>query len=642
MFRYSRGKQTVRVTHLCVDTNQRGKGIAVELLTALKERFKKAIRITARCRKDFDSWKFWNLKSGFSEGRELPGKKKTGSTLTEFYWEPAELPLFKDLLEGSGPTADDLPLVVLDANVFYDIYDQTRSRHKEASGLREDWLSQELNLCVTTELSIDASRANESETQAKFKSNLEGWKVVAGKADKVAKHTKVIESILGNSDCPRSISDRRHLAIALANDATAFVTRDGELLEKSNEFFEKTGLSLCRPSDLIVEFDILQNNEKFQYREVERTGLRIQRYDGQQELNFSDFRATGNDRVAPLKAAWHDATSNPSEFDTNTIIDSTGKVLAIAISTREAEHKSVPLVRIRLKDINRRLGKTLVRYLLANQIGIFGPSRSLTIDGFPAYLLDSLDEFGFFLNQDAATKYSLPEALTPPQFLSKLRGFVDVDLMSQEKFDSIETKLQEALDCDDAGAILELEHRFAPLKLKVDFVSNYIVPIQPRWAKDLFDGGLCKNELWDAPWEKILNPSSVYYKGVGGFSREVTKCRIIWYVSGDNEFPLAKSCRGSSILTRRVTGKPHDLFKRYRRLGIYEYHNVRDIPSRPEGNCQAIEFGSTETWSQSVSHSETMDVLNQFNVSTNNFATAQRIPSGAFFELHRIATSPKE
>lgn len=642
MFRYSRGKQTVRVTHLCVDSNQRGKGIAVELLAALKERYARAIRITARCRNDFDSWEFWKIKSDFLAGRELAGKKKSGSTLTEFYWEPSELPLFKDLLEGDDPGEDDLPLVVLDANVFYDIYDHARSRHREASGLREDWLSQELDLCVTTELSVDAGRATEAETQVDFRNNMEGWKVIAAEPEQVLKHTKVIKSILGNSDCPRSVSDRRHLAIALSNDATAFVTRDGELLENSNEFFEKTGLSLCRPSDLIVEFDILQNNDKFQFREVERTGLRIQRYDGQQGLNFSDFRATANDKVAPIRAAWHDAVSNPSEFDTNTVIDNSGKVLAIAISTREAEHKSVSLVRIRLKDIDRRLGKTLVRYLLANQIGVFGPSRSLTLNGFPAYLLGSLQEFGFFLNQKSATKYSLPEALPPSQFLNRLRGFVELEVMSQEEFDSIDNKLQQALGCDDVGAILELEHRFAPLKLQVDFVPNYIVPIQPRWAKDLFDSGLCRNELWDAPWEKILNPSSVYYKGVRGFSREINKCRIIWYVSGDKKFPLAKSCRGSSIMTRRVTGKPHDLFKRYRRLGIYEYHNVRDIPSSAEGNCEAIEFGSTETWSQSISHSKTMEVLRQFNVSTNNFVTAQRIPSGAFFELHRIATSHQE
>ena len=332
----------------------------------------------------------------------------------------------------------------------------------------------------------------------------------------------------------------------------------------------------------------------------------------------------------------------PTKFDANTVIDSSGQVLAIAISTGPDPHKSVPLLRIRLTDTKKRLGKTLMRYLLANQLRIFGPSTSLTIEEFPAYFLDSLQEFGFILNQKAATKYTLSEAISPTQFLSRLRDFVELERMSQEEFNSIDRKLQEALNCNDPGAILDLERRFAPLKLKVDFVPNYIVPIQPRWAKDLFDSGLCSNELWAAPWEKILNPSSVYYKGVGGMSKGLNKCRIIWYVSGDKNFPLAKSCRGSSIMTRRVTGTPHDLFKRYRRLGIYEYHNVRDIPSSPEGNCEAIEFGSTETWSQSVSLDETMEVLKRFDVSSNNFVTAQQIPSDAFFELHRIATSEQE
>ena len=637
MFRYSKANGKIRVTHLCVGKDHRGQGVAKRLIEELKIRFDHVLRVTARCRKDFKSWAFWDQKSGFSAGHEFAGRKKTGSILTEFFWEPRELPLFKHL--GPDTPVDVLPIVALDANVFFDIHDPERHRHTEAIGILEDWLAVELELCVTTELLEDVRRSNDEQTVSKAKRDLQGWKVISAGRTEVQNELPKVEQILGSSQDARSESDRRHLAIAIANGASAFVTRDNELLAKSEQFFENFGLSLYRPSQLAVEFDVIQENERYQLRELERSGLHVRRFSGEQAFDFVDFRSDDNERVNPIKAQWNDATSNPRKNDVTTLLDSYGNVLAIAISKTTEEETAVSLLRIRLGDVKRRFGRTLIRYLLGNADRVFGPSRVMRFTDVPEYLVESFNEFGIMTTDESAIKISIPKVLTPSELAGELSKLSGTGVLSHSQFIDISGLLKTAVDEKDAAAILHLEERFSPLKIDVEFVPNYVVPIKPRWAKDLFDPEIGPQELWESPMEKTLNPRSVYYKAPGGFSKDLRHCRIIWYVSADAGFSLAKNLRCSSIMTRRVTGYPNDLFRRFRRFGIYEFNNVRDIPSKPDGKCEAIEFCATEPWQNPVSYESAIDLLQRHGYKHNNFVTAQKVPNSIFLELYEQAFS---
>ena len=636
MFRYSKANAKIRVTHLCVGKDHRGQGVATRLIEELKTRFAHVIRVTARCRKDFESWGFWDQKSGFSAGNELVGRKKTGSILTEFFWEPRKLPLFKHL--SPETSVDVLPIVAIDANVFFDIHNPERHRHTEATGILEDWLASELELCVTTELLEDVQRSNDKQIVNKAKNDLQGWKVITAGAIELRNELHNVEQILGSSQDARSESDRRHLAIAIANGASAFVTRDNELLGKSEKFFENFGLSLYRPFQLALEFDVIQDNERYQLRELERSGLHVRRFSGEQEFDFTDFRSDDHDRVNPIKAQWNDASSDPKKNDVTTVLDSIGNVLAIAISTTTREETVVSLLRVRLRDVKQRFGRTLIRYLLGNADRVFGSSRIMRFTDVPEYLVESFNEFGFVMTHEAATKISIPKVLTPSGFideLSKLSGGV----LSNSQCVDISGLLQTAIDERDAAVILHLEERFSPLKIDVEFVPNYVVPIKPRWAKDLFDPEIGPRELWESPMEKTLNPRSVYYKALGGFSENLRNCRIIWYVSADTDFALAKSLRCSSIMTKRVTGSSNDLFRRFRRFGIYEFNNVRDIPNKRGGKCEAIEFSATEAWQNPVSYESAIALLGRHRYKHNNFVTAQKVPNSIFLELYQQAFS---
>jgi ribosomal protein S18 acetylase RimI-like enzyme len=56
LFRISQRKRLVSITHLCIDSEYRKKGVAVILLNALKEKYKNVFRgISLMCRADYES-----------------------------------------------------------------------------------------------------------------------------------------------------------------------------------------------------------------------------------------------------------------------------------------------------------------------------------------------------------------------------------------------------------------------------------------------------------------------------------------------------------------------------------------------------------------------------------------------------------
>ena len=316
---------------------------------------------------------------------------------------------------------------------------------------------------------------------------------------------------------------------------------------------------------LSIRSNVLHSNERYQLREIERTGIVVKRFAGG-ELDFQDFRRHANESARPLRDYWLTAISNPKKHDAITISESTGKVIAVALSSSNAQKTTVAMARIRLREADTRLGRTLARYLIGNSVEFFRVKRVLELTDLPEYLIEPCREFGFFIESDKATTSSIDRVLSPTEFVAELESLGQDGTIQGADVARLNGAFADALREKNAKQILCFEEQFAPLKINIDFVPNYIVPIEPRWAKDLFDPSVSPPELWSSPMEKILNPTSVYYKSPGGFARGLQSSRIIWYVSKDSAFPQAKSLRCSSIMTLRVTGKAKDLYRRFRRF----------------------------------------------------------------------------
>ncbi|MEA3350237.1 MAG: GNAT family N-acetyltransferase, partial [Chloroflexota bacterium] len=142
LYGLSRRKMLASIVHLCIDENQRGRGITRALFSELKEQTKqgyKAIRV--HCRTDYDANSLWP-KLGFQAIREIPGRSKDGTTtLRVWMFDYGHPTLFSYAKNQSSKVK-----VAIDANVFFQLQHPQVEGHEESLTLLEPWLDIDLYL----------------------------------------------------------------------------------------------------------------------------------------------------------------------------------------------------------------------------------------------------------------------------------------------------------------------------------------------------------------------------------------------------------------------------------------------------------------------------------------------------------------
>jgi hypothetical protein len=206
--------------------------------------------------------------------------------------------------------------------------------------------------------------------------------------------------------------------------------------------------------------------------------------------------------------------------------------------------------------------------------------------------------------------------------------------------DNLKAILNSTEICTDSRIASEAEHFIWPAKIADCDIPTFIVPIRAEFALHLFDEQLARQGLFGADLELALNPESVYYRAAkpGGLA---CPGRILWYVSGKGNFDGTMRIRACSRIEEIAIGKPKDLFKRFRRLGVYEWSDVYTTAKQDvEAEIMAVRFHDTELLPNSLTRDIFEPVLRSHDATTN-FQSPRSIPSAAFNELYALATAKK-
>lgn len=213
--------------------------------------------------------------------------------------------------------------------------------------------------------------------------------------------------------------------------------------------------------------------------------------------------------------------------------------------------------------------------------------------------------------------------------LSKLNlSLIDTKINIADKLNKLEKKLPELTllfqnlsknlrkNNLNSEIILLIERYLFPLKIIDHDINNFIIPIKPKWAADLFDQKLAEQTLFGFSQIKLaLNREAVYYKskrspkqlhsGISG--------RILWYVSsGSNrgEYCYVGCIRACSRLDEVIIDTPKELHRKYRHLGIYELSNILEVADNNEQKeIMAIKFSDTELFEYPVSLKDAQGIL---------------------------------
>jgi len=628
--------QRVRLTHLCVDKSHRGKGIARQLMDRLRSDTRRYRGISLYCRRDYDEWNLWP-KFGFVAVSEKVGRGKDAHGLTHFWLQHPHKSLFSEV--GNG---EERLKVVIDANIFYDLDDPDRNGAIETQGLTADWIQPLVQLCVSDELHNEIHRNNDSGVRQDRLAKAHNYDCLDSNADEFLRANADVRRLLGTPTTEQSESDQRHLARTIASDATVFVTRDQPILNVADTLYEAHGLSVVRPSELVARFEELRNEQDYQRARLAESELRFRRVSTISSLPTGQFVATG-ERERGLVEQLNTAFAHPDRYECHIVETSDGRPMAIHVVEKTDRRMVVPLFRLSKHVVNTRLAPTLARTLLSGIVQNSLQSQLLVVEITDARLSDvavaALNLTGFFKSGSTWLKVSIPEPLAVedvPKRIQTIAGNAGIDASGVAHI--VDVVSEDSFRCD-AAAVLEMEHTLWPCKILGCEVTNYVIPIRPRWATDLFDAGLAKSTLWGAETELALNPDSVYYRATRPPMKAV-QGRILWYVSNDDDIHGTMRIRACSQLRDVVTGGPKELFRRFRRLGVYEWRHVLETAGSVDGELMALQFSDTELFPSPVSWNAAQTILRQYGIKST-FVSPTEICESAFVNLYLSGSTPR-
>ena len=637
-FRTERRK--IRLTHLCVKDEHRGEGVARGLIESLRNSTKDDLGISLYCRRDFPTWGCWP-KLGFVALDQKPGRGRAGAELT-FFW----LPNHQAHLPGLFDSGDDNRLdVVLDANVFYDLDDPSRNDAEESQGIVADWLRPLIRLCITEELFNEIQRQPDRHQRSERLKAARAFDCLECTAGDFRAVESEVHCIIGQPKNDRDAADIRQVARAVASQATVFVTRDESLLGYAEEFYSKYGLSVVRPSQLVGRFEELRNESAYQRERLAGTKIGKSRISG---LNLSLVSAFQNLKVGEKKKqlvqrlnTFHSA---PDKYECVVVADDSGSTgqpvpLALYVVERVSVHVlKIPVFRLSTSIRSTRTARTLFRTLLAGIIEQACRTNTKMVV-FEETTIEvawegSLRDCGFIPTGSAWVKLSLRMIDTPDSISQIIRSTLSVTDVTCEGLTEIANRLDGDLIRQDPINASETEHILWPAKLLDCGIPSYMVPIKPGWASDLFDSGLADRMLWAADSELALNPESVYYRSArNGPSRPFG--RLVWYVSQVKNDPETMRVRACSRLADVIVGPAKDLFREFRRLGVYDWKDVlKTAKDDPEGRIMALRFDDTELFPNALKWNDFQQVLAQHGTHTN-IQSPVEIPEMALVELYR-------
>src|SRR5207247_729913 len=138
---------------------------------------------------------------------------------------------------------------------------------------------------------------------------------------------------------------------------------DESLLELSEDVFEKFGLRVLRPSDLILQLDTLQNEEDYRPSSLAGTHIQLKRanMNGAEHWSRLVQNSRKGENLAAFRKVLNDALAQTGPFKVMELTDGEGESLALFILDWSNPHElRLPLLRIH----EGKMASTLARHIL--------------------------------------------------------------------------------------------------------------------------------------------------------------------------------------------------------------------------------------------------------------------------------------
>ncbi|MBF0565667.1 MAG: GNAT family N-acetyltransferase [Nitrospirae bacterium] len=623
------------IVHLCIKESQRKKGIASELFKKLKIRTKDNKGIRVHCRIDYNIDNLW-LGLDFKNLGKMPGRSKDGSTLKIWWFDHNNL---FNLPHQEGVQSKQK--VTIDANVFYDL---SNNKNEESLSLLADWLSEDVELCLTQEIFNEIDRnPSELERQSKreFANTFSKLPILDTKIQKVRSK---LESIFPTKMSDSMASDLSQLAMTIAADIQFFITRDSGLLKKADQIDKEFGLNVIRPADFIINQDELLRKDEYQASRLSGTSIIISRINKSTDIASvaEEFREMP-EKITEFRQRLWSYISDPHKYISEIIkLPSNENQCLILQEWQNQQELNIPVFRVKKSPKSIELA----RYLIFRAIRSTSISSAeinvlirVTDTCFSEYVINALREFGFKYINGCWIKVNINLVGTSKELSERIisftKEFPDTINFLEDNAEVLKTKeAAEKEITENNNIFLRIEKSFFPAKIQDIKIPSFIVSIKPEWALNLFDEGSAKQDLFGGQPKLILNSENVYYCTCHKYIS--APARLLWYVSkGKSEYHESMSIKACSYLDEVVIDEPKRLFRRFKHLGIYQWKDIRELPKdNSENEIMAFRFSFTEIFSNPVKRPELQEIWQK--ESGRNFYILRpiEIPIERFFNIY--------
>jgi hypothetical protein len=627
-------RRQVYIVHLCIKPSKRTLGVARSLRDSLKEKtFSHYDGIRVHCRDDYGLSNFWS-KLGFSPQSKKRGRGKEQKPITVWwlnYGHP-NLFTFTDTQRLSRKLH-----ITIDANVLIDLDAPSTAEEAFESKMLIDWFADEIEICLTEEIRVEIDRCADKSKRSASSKRLKQFKVVPDNFPLFEKNYSLLRPLFSENLTDNDESDLRHLSRTITAGINLFVTRDENLLKKSDATEDRVGLVILTPSRLVLYMDEMMRQTDYQPARVSGSGIH------QKRVSHNQIDELYNYFLPTTKGA----KSEFKQLITQCIVDK--KEIQITLHDAQpitlfAYSVSGTILDLSIVRVYERsaVSGTVIRHKLMELIlnGIQSPISIIKVSEpyISEIVKNAFSDCGFINALSNWFKINLNGLYTQDSLslaFSKIKKSSSIDFYIK---DTLGKNLEILSSVREPQVLIESERLFFPLKLVDLDIPCFIVPITPGWAMQLFDHGLARQDLVGGREDRLLlNFENAYYRSA--HSKILTApARILWYVSDSKTGTQGvKAIRSASFLDEVVIDKPKKLYKKYRRLGIYEWKDVFSIAKNDlDKNIMGFKFRQTEIFDNPVTYTTLQSIWHSEKSTTFTVQSPLKIDSTQFFRIYKL------
>ena len=578
---YRTPRSEVVIAHLVASQEARHRGVARRLVEQLSEMYPERRGIGAKCRADFPANAVWP-RLGFVPLGSMPGRGRDGRLLT-YWWRDHG---HADLMTWSGPPSSALP-VVMDANVFIDLHGRDPGEHAARTRqLLTEVLRDRLELLVTPEMYTEINRRTDSKDRERLQS------VIGARYPRLPVHAQSVDEQLqalieAVGHRPRSLQDRsdyKHIAYASAAGVATVVTRDNPVLRRLRPVAGSVGVSVVSPEELVALVDEAEAAPAYMPAALLGTGYSVKEAGVADDALLRCFFSTGSgEKLRAYERGLRALAAARPSSSRSLITDPYGEPVALIGLAPESDVLTVPIVRMIPTALQATLAAQVASLLRASSAER-GVHAIRVSDQHPhPLILDALLRDGFYLTGGGPIALTLPVVCRMTDLPTAIGEAVPKVAKENEESLPWLAAAHNLAEAPSVHVALALERQLRPLCIVDAPVDVWMVPIRSQFSAQLFG---YPQELLARPDELGISVEHVYYRG--GRSGEGAPGRVLWYVSGEREGVVM----GRSELVEVIDGPWEEIFRRFRRLGVYQRDQVR-ATADSKGQVRALRVFNT-------------------------------------------------